>query len=56
MDTGYLGINEAGGLIMPGLYSCRHQKTYKRWRYPGVPIPHRLQGEYSNDPRKWAKK
>jgi len=32
---------------MPGcdLYSCR-RRTYKTWRYPGTPIPYRLQSVY----------
>lgn len=27
-------------------YEPRH---YKKWRYPGVPIPHRLRGKYTID-------
>jgi hypothetical protein len=30
----------------------RRMRLYKRWRYPDVPIPYRLQDRYSNDPRK----
>ena len=29
------------------------RRIYKRWRYPGVPIPQRLQSTYSSDSRKW---
>jgi len=36
--------------------SIRPPRTYKRWRYPGVPIPARLERTYSNDPRKWHRK
>ena len=33
---------------MPGCecYGPYRPRTYKRWRYPGVPIPHRLRSEY----------
>ena len=29
--------------------SRRPQRTYKTWRYPGVPIPHRLRLIYTVD-------
>lgn len=31
---------------MPSNYSPNPQRRYKRWRYPGVPIPHRLRWTY----------
>lgn len=41
---------------MPGFenYSYR-QRTYKVWRYPGVPVPHRRQSIY-RDPTMNGKK
>jgi hypothetical protein len=37
---GYLG----------GYYYGSGQPEKKRWRYPGVPIPFRLQHRYTNNP------
>lgn len=31
------------------------RRVYKLWRYPGVPIPWRLQRVYSSDPQKCRK-
>lgn len=29
-----------------GMMSRRPLRIYKRWRYPGIPIPHRLRSVY----------
>ncbi len=31
---------------MASMYGGRRKDTRKAWRYPGVPIPFRLQGKY----------
>jgi hypothetical protein len=33
----------------PGYYYCT-PKRWKKWRYPGVPIPYRLKHIYRNMP------